>query len=203
MEIADAFRKVTEVYKYVGNLFFNLDDNCESNGFNIPYEYDRSKKFPNLLIFSYNKDEQSKFINTEWGEIHSIIKLYQRKDEQNKDEHLYGVATLFDFCDFCSKPLLVIAKYTCGLNSTHRETPSYTTFWRYYWPIQRRIHNEFVFIQDTDYYKSEPLDKKYNIKKTIFKEFDLFEFLCNNTNPKESIEERIFKELNEIQKLYP
>ena len=150
----------------------------------------------------YNKDEQSKFINTEWGEMHSIIKLYQRKEEQNKDEHLYGVATLFDFCNFCSKPLLVIAKYTC-LNCKHSETKSYTTFWRYYWPIQRRIHNEFVFEDHTNYFISTTTEDKYNIKKTFFKEFDLFEFLCNNTNPEETIEKRIFYELNEIQNLEP
>ena len=190
-EIMDAFRKVTEVYEYVDNLIFNLDNICGDNGFEVP------NKIPRILKFSYNVD--SKFINTEWGKIHSIIKLYQRSADKvadNKYKHYYAVATLFDFCYFCNKPLIVIAKYTCDSNSKPLNNNSYTTFWRYYWPIQRRISNEFKFEQHephNEYFKSKTLVKKYHIEETVFKEIDFLE-LC-----KDNIKEAIFDELNKIQ----
>ena len=198
-EIVDAFRKVTEVYEYVDNLIFDLDNICEGKGFKVP------DKIPRILKFSYNVE--SEFIKGEWEKIHSIIKIYQpntdKDADKTKDKHLYGVATLFDFCYFCNKPLLVIAKYTCDANPKPQTKDSYTTFWMYYWPIQRRIHNEFDFEDHTNYFISTRKKDKYIFEKTIFKEFDLFEFLCNNTNPEETIEKRIFNELNEIQKLDP
>ena len=187
-EIVDAFRNVTKVYRYVDKIIIDLDksiinsdDNSEGNGFKV-----LPNKFPRILKFSYNND--SNFIKTEWGEIHSIIKLYQRNADT--DAYIYGVATLFDFCNNRKKqPLIVIAKYTlktpCGIRGR--------TFWNYYWPIQRRSTKDFKFEQHNDYCKSEPLVKKYNIKETVFKEIDFLE-LSRNSN----IEERILKELNLI-----